>query len=458
MAELFLRLESKSIKEINDLIEDQYWSVGADQQNILKNKAESNGNKFKPEPYMECQRKYCWKKSMAGSLFFNILNLDGIVSEMRVYRIDGKSNRKKVMDGQQRLTSIYMITHDMIPIDVSKVIKSTFLIDDEQHDTNELQGKLFSELPKYWQDIFWGRHLRYVCVDNCDEKTAEEMYMEINSCTKPLRPVEIRKAAMGGAIRKIINETRQSEWLLHAMTPLAVCSNHGEEVISHTITLLDNNMQPCSLTSENVSKTIYKYRDSGLPENIVTSLTEINLYLNDVTRIWTEEKRMQDEKDGIKKGSVAYTTVRFSNIFDKTNTVMIMFAANIAIKHNIDIKDFANWSYKFFNKDFPNEEYENACGKDTNKRKACDKDAVEDRMRLIMASMASLHSKNVLKEQEEQTVVEHHVTEEEMQRIIQEETSDLEDVHILDDEDEKFLDYPDTESGNFDYGEFEEAV
>lgn len=389
MAELYYSQDKKEISTLIDLMEKQYLSVGSHLQNLIKEKIEVKGEKFIEKPFMESQRKYCWEPWRVSNLIQNILMFDNCIAEMTVYRHDDRSQFRRVLDGQQRLTSIYMFLNDMIKLDMSKCIYPTFTIEGEQYTSDFMHGKLFSELPELWQDIIKGRSLRWSCVNNCDEETAEKLFVQLNSSTKILRPAEIRKAGMGKRVRKTINEAKTADWLLHVMTPLAVSGNQGDEVFSHIIALLNNNINPVSLASGDVNNIVYGYRESGLPEHIGNLLLQINYYLNETTRIWIEEQRTDDDCNKTSKIKTSYNTYRF-DWFKKTNIVDIMIAAKIAIDHDIHEKDFANVMKGFFKN--PSAEYGDACG--SSGKKACDIKNVTERIRLITAAMAGLHSEH----------------------------------------------------------------
>ena len=117
-----------------------------------------------------------------------------------------------------------------------------FKIEDEIFKTSEvLTGKTFSELPELWQDIIKIYQLRITTMNNCTEEDAEKAYVQMNSGAKGLKASEIRKAAMGTLTRKFFRSTLDSDWLLHAMTPLSTKGNAGDEILSQIITIIHNN-------------------------------------------------------------------------------------------------------------------------------------------------------------------------------------------------------------------------
>ena len=175
----------------------------------------------------------------------------------------------------------------------------------------------------------------------------------MNAGAKPLKPAEIRTAAMGSSTRKFIGETLKSDWVLHCLTAKSATSNVGSEIISQALTLLHHN-EAVELSKENIDKVIYSFRDTGVPENLQLDMVNIGNYLNKTTDIWIEDKKVADAKREKGKKVSNYATYRFP-FFNKTNTVMLIVAADKAIKNNVPVEEFAKWSYNFFEK--PSQDY-----------------------------------------------------------------------------------------------------
>ena len=380
--------DKKSIKEIVELIDKGYLLVGNYLEEAMKTK---HGSQIKLKECMESQRRYTWEKWRVGSLIQSILMYDDSIPELTVYRNDDRSQFRKVLDGQQRLTSIWLFVNNMISLDMSRSIYRKFEVEGEEYSVDDINGKTFSELPELWRDIFMGKHLRWICVNNCDEDTAEKLFVQLNSNVKSLRPAEIRYAGMGKKVRNAFKHFKKSDWLLHAFTQTSINGNKGNEIYSHIVTLLDNDLEPISLASDNINKALFKYRESGLPSDMFEKLNEMNLYLNEATEIWIDEKKMQDDINykNTNKRQCNYNTYRYK-FLNQTNTVMLMYSALIALKHKVNVADFADWAKGFFT--FQTEEYMEACGIDCENKKASDEECVRDRMRIICSSMASLHS------------------------------------------------------------------
>ena len=357
---------NKEIKSVIEKIEKQQITVGGYLQNIILSKKEEN-SKAKIRDYMEAQREFSWETWRSSNLIQTIL-LKGSIPEIILYRHDDKSIFTKTLDGQQRLTSIYLFINDMFKLDLSKSILPVFEVEDKQYTYSDIQGKSFSELPDLFKDIIMDYDLRIVTYNNTTDEQAERYYVTMNAGAKALKPAEIRTAAMGISTRKFYTETLQSDWILHCLTAKSATTNTGSEVMSQALTLMHNKL-PIELSKENIDKVIYSFRDTGVPENLQNDMVNICNYLNEATSIWIDEKKIADSKREKGKKISNYATYRFS-FFNKTSTVMLMMAADKAIKNNVSVNEFAKWAYKFFEK--PNQDYKDGMVEKVNELKMVD--------------------------------------------------------------------------------------
>ena len=340
---------SKEINSIVGQIEKQQIAVGNHLQNVVL----AGKEKIKTiREYMESQRGYVWENWRGSNLIQAIL-LNDPIPEIIIYRNDDKSQFRKTLDGQQRLTTIYLFVNDGFKLDLSKSIYPTFEIEGEQYTYQNLQDKLFSELPELLRDIILNYDLRILTANNCTDEQAERYYTSMNAGMKPLKPAEIRMAGMGIKVRRFIAETLKSDWILHCLTAKSATTNTGSEVISQALTLMHNKL-PIELSKENIDKVIYSFRDTGVPENLQSDMVNICNYLNEATSIWIEDKKVVDAKREKGKKVSNYATYRFP-FFNKTNTVMLIIAADKTIKNNVPVEEFAKWSYNFFEK--PSQDY-----------------------------------------------------------------------------------------------------
>ena len=346
MSELAFTIEKREIGTIMDQIDKQYFTVGKHLQDFLLTKKQAEGKEIKNvRNYMESQRDYVWELWRASNLIQSIL-LKNPIPEVTVYRADDKSQYRKAVDGQQRITAIYLYINNQFKLDMSKTMFPEFKIEGETHNATEsLSGKTFSELPELWQDIIKDYQLRITTMNNCSEEDAEKAFVQMNSGAKGLKASEIRKAAIGANTRKFFESTLDSDWILHAVTPLSVKGNTGNEILSQVITLIHND-NAVELSKDNIDKVIYGFRDSGVPSKIQEDITNISIYLNRVTNKWINDKKKEDEAQGNKRVK-NYSTYRYTWL-NKTNTIMLMYSAYKALLDNIQFEQFSEWAFKFF--------------------------------------------------------------------------------------------------------------
>jgi phage-related protein len=344
--ELNYDTEKREIGILMEQIEKQYFTVGKHLQGLLLSKKQVEGKEIKNiRDYMESQRAYVWETWRASNLIQSIL-LKNPIPEVTVYRADNKSQYRKTVDGQQRLTTIYLFINNQFKLDMSKTMFPEFKIEEETFKANEaLTGKTFSELPELWQDIIKGYQLRITTMNNCTEEDAEKAFVQMNSGAKGLKASEIRKAAMGILTRKFFRSTLDSDWILHALTPLSAKGNAGDEILSQVITLIHTG-SAIELSKDNIDKVIYSFRDLGLPAKIKEDITNVSIYLNRTTNKWISDKKKDDEAQGNKRVK-NYSTYRYTWL-NKTNTTMLMYSAFKALENGISFEQFAEWAFKFF--------------------------------------------------------------------------------------------------------------
>jgi len=343
----------KEVKYIIEKIDKQQYTVGKQLQELIVNKKQEEGKNVKSiREYMASQRSYCWEIWRGSNLIQSLL-LGIPIPEVTIYRHDSNSQYFKTLDGNQRWTTIYLFVNNMIKLDLSKSIFPNFEIEGENYTYSDIQGKTFDELPEIFKEAILNYEMQITIINNCTEEMAEKFYVSMNAGVKTLKAAEIRTAAMGISTRKFIAETLKSDWVLHCLTAKSSIGNIGSEIISQALTLMHNN-EAVELSKENIDKVIYSYRDSGVPENLQSDMVNIGNYLNKATDIWIEDKKVVDAKREKGKKVSNYSTYRFP-FFNKTNTVMLMVAADKAIKNNVPIEEFAKWSYGFFEK--PNQDY-----------------------------------------------------------------------------------------------------
>ena len=131
---------NKEVKSIVEQVRKQQITVGGHLQNILLAEKEAEGSKVKNvREYMESQRAYVWETWRASNLIQSLL-LNIFIPEVILYRADEKSQFRRVLDGNQRLTSIYLFITDGFKLDLTKSIFPTFEIEGEQYTYESIQG------------------------------------------------------------------------------------------------------------------------------------------------------------------------------------------------------------------------------------------------------------------------------------------------------------------------------
>lgn len=392
---------SKEVKSVMEQIDKQQITVGGYLQELILSKRKEEGKEPKNiREYMESQRQFVWENWRTSNLILTLI-LQGSVPEITLYRHDDKSQFRKTLDGQQRLTSMYLFINDMVKLDLSKSIFPVFEVEGEQYTYESIQGKTFSELSELFRDKIMTFDLRIVTYNNTTDEQAERYYVTMNAGAKVLKAAEIRTAAMGMTVRRFFAECLKSDWVFHTMTAKAAMSNAGNEIMAQVITLLYNK-SAVELSKENIDKVIYSFRSDGVPENLRQDMVNICNYLNVVTATWIENKKKADEAQTVKRGKTitSYNTYRFS-FFNKTHITMLMIAADKAIKNNVSPDIFADWAFTFF-KDRPNEDYKNGSTSDTNCK-------VNEMQKVDMRILAIDAEINKLERQEVGTVVEQEV-------------------------------------------------
>jgi len=400
----------KEVKYIIEKIDKQQYTVGKNLQELIINKKQEEGNKTKIREYMLSQRTFSWEVWRSSNLIQSIL-LGIPIPEVTIYRHDSNSQYFKTLDGNQRWTTIYLFVNNMIKLDLSKSIFPNFEIEGENYTYSDIQGKTFDELPEIFKEAILNYEMQITIINNCTEEMAEKFFVSMNAGVKPLKPAEIRTAAMGISTRKFYTETLKSDWILHCLTAKSATTNTGSEVISQALTLMHNKL-PIELSKENIDKVIYSFRDTGVPENLQSDMVNICNYLNEATSIWIDEKKIADSKREKGKKISNYSTYRFS-FFNKTSTVMLMMAADKAIKNNVPVTEFAKWAYKFFEK--PNQDYKDGMVEKVNE------------LKMVDLRMLAIDAEIVKMRKEEPVVVKQ--TYEEINAILEEFKNESESEH-----------------------------
>jgi hypothetical protein len=337
------------ISSLINKIEKQYITGGETLQDLILEKLSKEGKtNIKPKAYMEAQRGYTWEKWRASNFIYSVMRHKHI-PEIMLYREDHKSQYWKTLDGQQRLTTLWKFINNQFPLDMKRANFNHFVLDDKEYSINDLEGKRYSDLPQEWQDRILSQSQNVTYLSDCSDRQAEDVYTEMANGTKSLKPVEIRKAAMGIEVRNFVYSFLSGSWPFHVMTTSSARGNMGLDITSQFFALLKAN-GAIKLDKDNVDKVIFDLRDKKIPESIKTKTLATRDYLNKATDIMTNIKKETDKQRKTGRKTKDYNKYRFQIFKNKTYILMFLWAGNLAAQSQIDIDKFANWTINFFKK------------------------------------------------------------------------------------------------------------
>lgn len=159
--------------------------------NILFLRPLSNRPKF--------QRQYVWDDKLASKLIESVLLNVPIPP---CYLSENEENELDVIDGQQRIFSIY------------RFVENQFSLRDLDA-LNEFNGKRFFELPSKEQRKIRTHTLRCVVVTNESHPEIKfDVFERLNSSTMPLNPQELRNCVSRGSLNNLLAELSfDARWL-----------------------------------------------------------------------------------------------------------------------------------------------------------------------------------------------------------------------------------------------------
>ncbi|MDD4779209.1 MAG: DUF262 domain-containing protein [Tissierellia bacterium] len=331
-----------SIRELIEKINSQRITCGSYLQSVIMESNQAEGKNSKVQEYMNTQRNYVYSKPKElwriGNLVYSILwKID--IGSICLYRKAKSSNYNKTLDGQQRLTSLYLFITNKVQLDMSKIpsLYSGICIDEQIYLTEELQGKYFKELPETLQSTILDYKIAIKEYYNCTEELANLIYVMKNTGMKALTAQDIRKAAISNQVRNFITETSQTSWMNHIY---GGTDNSRQEIINYFITILSKGIE-ISLDKNTVDEVICGME--YIPDDMQNKIHNINQYLDKVFEILIDEKKVQNDKG---KKVKDYNKYQFK-VVDKTNALSIIYAAYKAIDR-ITENDFSKWIMNFF--------------------------------------------------------------------------------------------------------------
>ena len=147
------------------------------------------------------QRKDVWKGKQRSELIESILM--GIPIPI-MYLFETADGRKQVVDGRQRITSIFDFLNNKFPLRDLKIL----------HDLN---GSRFSDLDKKLQGIFEDYQLHvYVIQPPTPERVKYDIFDRVNRGGTRLNNQEMRNALYGGKATELLKELSESDAFLKA--------------------------------------------------------------------------------------------------------------------------------------------------------------------------------------------------------------------------------------------------
>lgn len=145
----------------------------------------------------EFQRQYVWDRKKASRLIESVLLR---VPLPIIYLSEQPDGKEYVIDGQQRLTSLFSFVDGKFPSGESfKLIGLTAF--------EELNKKSFSELPTELQDRIQDYTLRTVTLlKQSDAHLKFEIFERLNTGSEPLNDMELRNCVFRGRYNELIKE------------------------------------------------------------------------------------------------------------------------------------------------------------------------------------------------------------------------------------------------------------
>lgn len=261
------------------------------------------------------QRKYVWNKKLASKLIESIII--GLPIP-QIFFYEKTDDELLVIDGQQRLMSIYYFVHQRFPKDsirtlpkAHKEVKNLPLDDDSffadfrlqlpeltHDDKNPLNGLSYSDLDASTKARFDRRPIRTVTItqksDNKD--TVYEVFNRLNSGVV-LRPQEIRRSLFDSKFYEMLYDLNLSvDWRRLYGNPVPDKHMRDTEILLRGFALLENKGR----YRESMVKFLNSYSDSvrnydskrvthlmHLAQSFLTKNSELQMYMGDSKKFST---------------------------------------------------------------------------------------------------------------------------------------------------------------------------
>ncbi len=149
------------------------------------------------------QRKFVWDAKKASRLIESLLLKVPIPT---IYLAAESDNRVTVIDGQQRLTSIFSFIDGRFPGDDGSVFKLTGL-----RARGDLNKKTFAELPDDLQAAIYQYSVRTITIrKDSDPELRFEIFERLNSGSVPLNDMELRNCIYRGPYMELLKKLSEN--------------------------------------------------------------------------------------------------------------------------------------------------------------------------------------------------------------------------------------------------------
>lgn len=215
------------------------------------------------------QRGFVWKPEQQIALIDSLIKgFDICPIYLWVNDPNNEQGKMSVIDGQQRLTTIFRFLNNDLVLNVNKC----------KTLPQELNAMVFENMPKEYQDIINRYNLYFVEITaTLDE--VEQMFQRMQNGTK-LKAVEIRNAN-SGKLRDFVKTC--VDYDLFKAFKVNKNTMQIDEAIQQMLMLETNNYEPMSLKNKSVDVESFfqKYSVEGVPEKIQAHTREVLEFLSE---------------------------------------------------------------------------------------------------------------------------------------------------------------------------------